>query len=247
MVSRRTAFRPLRPPKNLRAEVVERLTEEITKGRLQPGERLPTEAEMIRSFGVSRTVVREAIAALRAVGLVESRQGAGVFVARDLMARPFLIDPNGLMSIAGAVQVMELRMSVEIEAAGLAAQRRTVAQLNKIQRTLRDFDHAIAKGDAAVAADFAFHCSIAEATGNPYFARLLEFLGHHIIPRQSIRAGMWDAETQRSYLSRVLSEHQGIAEAIGAQDAESAREAMRQHLERGRERYRRMAEEAGIA
>ena len=199
---------------------------------------------MIRSFGVSRTVVREAIAALRAVGLVESRQGAGVFVARDLMARPFLIDPNGLMSIAGAVQVMELRMSVEIEAAALAAQRRTPAQLAKIRRTLRDFDRAIARGDAAVDADFAFHCAIAEGTGNPYFPTFLEFLGNHIIPRQSIRAGLWDAETQRTYLARVLGEHEGIAAAIAAQDVKAAREAMRQHLDRGRERYRRMAEEA---
>ena len=156
MVSRRTLYRPLRPQRNLSAELVERLTEEITEGRLRPGARLPTEAEMIRLFGVSRTVVREAIAAMRAVGLVESRQGAGVFVARDLMARPFLIDPNGLMSIAGVVQVMELRMGVEIEAAGLAARRRTPAQLTKIQRTLRDFDRAVAKGDAAVDADFGF-------------------------------------------------------------------------------------------
>ena len=247
MVSRRTLYRPLRPQRNLSAELVERLTEEITEGRLRPGERLPTEAEMIRLFGVSRTVVREAIAAMRAVGLVESRQGAGVFVARDLMARPFLIDPNGLMSIAGVVQVMELRMGVEIEAAGLAARRRTPAQLTKIQRTLRDFDRAVAKGDAAVDADFAFHCAIAEATRNPYFASFLEFLGNHIIPRQSIRVGLWDAATQRAYLSRVLSEHQGIAAAIGGQDSEAARETMRQHLEHGRERYRRMAEEAGIA
>jgi DNA-binding FadR family transcriptional regulator len=226
--------------------LVERLTEEITKGHLKPGDRLPTEAEMIRSFGVSRTVVREAVAALRAVGLVESRQGAGVFVARDLMARPFLINPNGLINIAGAVQVMELRMSVEIEAAGLAAQRRTQAQLTRIERTLTAFDRAVAKGDAAVDADFAFHCAIAEATGNPYFARFLEFLGRYIIPRQSIRVGMWDEPTQRDYLTRVLGEHQEIAAAIGRQDPATARQVMRLHLERGRERYRRIAQEAGI-
>ena len=94
---------------------------------------------------------------------------------------------------------------------------------------------------------FFFHCAIAEATRNPYFASFLEFLGNHIIPRQSIRVGLWDAATQRAYLSRVLSEHQGIAAAIGGQDSEAARETMRQHLEHGRERYRRMAEEAGIA
>jgi GntR family transcriptional regulator, transcriptional repressor for pyruvate dehydrogenase complex len=247
MASRRTAFRPLRPLKSLTGELVERLTEEITKGRLTPGDKLPTEAEMIRSFGVSRTVVREAIASLRAVGMVDSRQGSGVYVARDLMARPFLIDPNGLISIAGAVQVMELRMSVEIEAAGLAAQRRTEVQRARIERTLGAFDRAVAKGDAAVDADFAFHCAIAEATGNPYFARFLEFLGRYIIPRQSIRVGMWDEDKQHDYLKGVLGEHQQIAAAISRQDPPAAREAMRLHLERGRERYRRIAQEAGIS
>ena len=197
MVPRKSAFRPLRPPRNLSEELVARLTEEITSGKLAAGQRLPTEQRMIAAFGVSRTVVREAISALRAVGLVESRQGLGMFVARDLRSRPFLIDPVGLRSIDEVVQVMELRMSVEMEAASLAAERRTAGQLAAIVGALDAFDEAVQRGEAAVDADFAFHRSIAEGTGNPYFLRFLESLGRYIIPRQSIRVGLWSEGEQR--------------------------------------------------
>lgn len=243
----RSAFRPLRPPRNLTEELVARLTEEITSGALAPGQRLPTEQAMIAAFGVSRTVVRESIAALRAVGLVESRQGSGIFVSRDLHDRPFLIDPGGLRSLEQVVAVMEVRMSIEVEAAGLAAQRRSQDALAGIARAVADFDAAVQRGEAAVDEDFAFHCAIAEATGNPYFPRFLQFLGRYIIPRQSIRVGLWDEAGQRNYLQGVEAEHHAIAAAIEARDGEAAREATREHLRRGRERYRRIVAAAGEA
>src|SRR5215471_19086075 len=94
-MARSTAFRRLAPPKNLTAELVEVLTREITAGKLAPGARLLTEQEMMATFGVSRTVVREAVAALRSEGLVLTRQGVGAFVATDGQKRPFRIDPSG--------------------------------------------------------------------------------------------------------------------------------------------------------
>src|SRR5580700_6977591 len=132
-----TSFRPLGPPKNRSGEVVERLAAEIASGRLLPGSRLPTEQQLTAALGVSRTVVREAVAVLRAEGLVETRQGVGAFVMRDIQRRPFRIDPEGLQSIGEVVKVMELRTGVEIEAAGIAAERVSAASRSKIAKALR--------------------------------------------------------------------------------------------------------------
>lgn len=234
---RRPAFAPLDQPRSLTAALSARLTEEITSGRLAPGQQLPTETEMIAAFGVSRTVVREAIAALKAEGLVEARQGAGVFVAPNPQ-RPFRIDPAGIRCVGDVLELMELRLAVEIEAAGLAAERRTTVGLREIERTLRHFERARRAGADAVEADYAFHCAIGAATGNDFFLSFLRYLGSFIIPRRSIQILSDEGEEKAAYLGGVLDEHRAIAEAIRDRDRAAAREAMRLHLERGRDRYR---------
>jgi DNA-binding FadR family transcriptional regulator len=230
----------LTPPTNLTEELVKRLTAEIEGGGLPPGTRLPTEQEIMASTGVSRTVVREAIAALRAQGLVVTRQGAGAFVSGDTQRRPFRIDPAEIDSLADVLRIMELRISIEVEAAGLAATRRTAAQLAEIDRRLLAIDKAIEQGESAVDADFAFHQALFAATDNPYFVRFLEFLGRFIIPRQSVRSGLGSPAEQRAYLQRIQQEHVAIRQAIGAREAEAARAAARTHLVGSLERYRQM-------
>jgi GntR family transcriptional regulator, transcriptional repressor for pyruvate dehydrogenase complex len=230
----------LTPPANLTSELVRRLAAEIEGGKLAPGARLPTEQEMMAATGVSRTVVREAISALRAQGLVTTRQGSGAFVSADARRRPFRIDPGELASLVDVLRVMELRIGVEVEAAGLAAERRAASHLAEIARRLKAIDQAIERGESAVDADFAFHKAILAATDNPYFTRFLEFLGHFIIPRQSIRAGFASPAEQRTYLERIQAEHQTIQEAIRARKPEQAREAARMHLVGSMERYRKM-------
>ena len=231
-------FSPLPPARNLTEELTATLAERIRSGELTPSEKLPTEQEMIAAFGVSRTVVREAIAALRAEGLVESRQGAGVFVVGDKRRRPFRIESDGAETVEGVLAIMELRRSVEIEAAGLAAERRTDADLKAIHDAVEAFDAAIAHGDGdAVAADFQFHKAICLATGNPYFASFLEFLGYHIIPRQTVRVQVSSSEEMTRYLQKVAREHHQIVTAIEARDGATARRAMGRHLTRGRDRY----------
>jgi DNA-binding FadR family transcriptional regulator len=239
-----SAFRPLRPPRNLTSELIDRLTGEIIAGNLAPNERLPTEQEMMSTFGVSRTVVREAIAVLRAEGLVETRQGSGAFVSADLQRRPFRIDPEGLQSIGEVVNVMELRIAVESEAAGLAAERRTKTDLARIARSIDAFRRAIERGETAVDADYEFHAAIGSATGNTYFSQFLGFLGRFIIPRQTIHVDTEDADSRRGYLEGVIKEHQQIQKAIEAGDMNAARRAMRTHLKRGAERYKRLARHA---
>jgi DNA-binding FadR family transcriptional regulator len=235
-------LRPLRPARNLTEEAVARIAGEIRKGRLAPGARLPTEQELMAAMGVSRTVVREAVAALRAEGLVTTRQGSGAFVAADASRVPFRIDPDGLSSIGDVLEVMELRLAIEVEAAALAAERITPERLSPIGRALAAIETAIDRGEGAVNEDFAFHRAIAAASGNPRFAELLEYLGRHVIPRQSIRVSVSTPQEQRRYLMRIQKEHDRIHAAIASGQPAQARKAMRTHLTRSLQRYRRLAE-----
>ena len=239
---KRTLMRPLRPSRNLSGEVVERIAAAIRGGQLAPGARLPTEQELMAAMGVSRTVVREAVAALRADGLVTTRQGSGAFVAADTSRVPFRIDPDGLSSIGDVLEIMELRLAIEVEAAALAAERITPERLAPIARALRAFEAAIRRGEGAINEDFAFHLAIAEASGNARFAELLEYLGRHVIPRQSIRVSLSTPGEQRQYLMRIQKEHGRIYEPIRDRQSAEARKAMRTHLTRSLKRYRRLAE-----
>lgn len=224
------------------SELVERVASEIVTRRIQPGARLPTEQAMMKAFGVSRTVVREAVAALRAEGLVETRQGVGAFVSRDAQRRPFRIDAGEVRSIAEVLGVMELRTGVEVEAAGLAAERATASTRQAIERALVTLDRAIARGEAAIDEDFRFHQSIAAAARNPQFMRFLEYLGRFLIPRQSVRIGLQRPEDLRAYLERIQGEHRRIYDAIRVGDPAAARQAMRRHLMESRRRYQRFAQ-----
>jgi GntR family transcriptional regulator, transcriptional repressor for pyruvate dehydrogenase complex len=237
-------FQPVAPQRNLSREIAERIAEHIASAKLGPGTKLPTEQEMVSAMGVSRTVVREAVAALRADGLVVTRQGAGAFVAPDADRRPFRLALDGLPSIAKVLEIMELRASVEVEAAGLAASRGSIRARRRVAQALRAIDKALERGEAAIEEDFAFHRAIAAATGNPQFLHLLEYLGRFIIPRQSIRVAAHRPEGQRAYLETFQREHAVICEAILAGYAEAARDAMRRHLGNSQVRYRRLAAEA---
>jgi DNA-binding FadR family transcriptional regulator len=239
---KRALLRPLPPVRNLTDEVIARIKKEISSGRLPPGARLPTEQELMMALGVSRTVVREAVAALRADGLITTRQGSGAYVSADVSRVPFRIDPEGLSSIEDVLEVMELRLAIEVEAAARAAERITPRALAGIERVLRAVEAAVGRGEGAINEDFAFHLAIAEASGNARFAEMLEFLGRHVIPRQSVRVAVSPPGEQRAYLARIQAEHWRIHEALRKGDAGEARKAMREHLTRSLKRYRRLAE-----
>lgn len=228
-----------RRPRTLALGVVESLGERIRDGRLAPGDKLPTEAAVMAEFGVSRTVVREAISKLQAAGMVETRHGIGTFVVGVGDASVFRIEPQQLATLRDVIAVLELRIGIESEAAGLAAQRRTAANLAVMRAALDAFAAAVEAGRDAVAADFQFHAEIARATQNEHFTGLLATLGAQIIPRARLDAVGEVDLAQQSYLRRVNAEHESIYDAIAAQDAEAARAAMRTHLANSRERRRR--------
>jgi GntR family transcriptional repressor for pyruvate dehydrogenase complex len=228
-----------RRPRSLALELVEALSERVRAGRLQPGEQLPTEAAIMNEFGVSRTVVREALSKLQAGGLVRTRHGVGTFVVGPADLTNFRIDPEQIATVRDVIAVLELRISLETEAAGLAAARRTEEDLARMRGALDDFTRAIEADSDAIAPDFRFHHEIARATHNPHFAELMSYLGTMIIPRARVNTAHVAHEQRRDYLRKVNVEHDSIYHAIAAQDAEAARAAMRTHLANSRERLRR--------
>ena len=228
-----------RRPRTLALGVVEALSDRIRDGRLAPGTKLPTEAEVMAEFGVSRPVVREALSKLQAGGLVETRHGVGTFVVGPGDASAFRIEPQQLATLRDVIAVLELRIGVETEAAGLAAQRRSEANLAAMRRAIADFAQAVEEGRDAVAADFQLHTEIARATQNEHFAGLMATLGARIIPRARLDPAEAIDPQRQAYLRRVNAEHESIVDAIAAQDVEAARAAMRTHLANSRERRRR--------
>ncbi len=228
-----------RRSRTLALDLVEALGDRIRDGRLAAGDKLPTEAAFMSEFGVSRTVVREAISKLQASGLVETRHGVGTFVVGLGDAAPFRIAPEQFATLRDVIAVLELRIGIETEAAGLAAQRRTAQNLRDMRSALDILTTTIEAGRDAVGPDFQFHLEVARATQNSHFAELMASLGTMIIPRARLDRKPVPVDDRRDYLRRVNSEHESIYDAIASQDPEAARAAMRTHLANSRERRRR--------
>lgn len=228
-----------RKPRSLAVEVVEKLTEDIRGGHLTAGSKLPTEASFMETFGVSRTVVREAISRLQAAGLVETRHGIGTFVLVQENGPSFRISPCQLGTLRDVIALLEFRISVETEAAALAAMRRSDDNLRDMRAALSAFAAAMEEGRDAASADLQFHQEIARATQNHHFLDLMKSLGLGVIPRTRLEAPAMMQPERMAYLRRVHQEHENIYNAIAAQDFEAARAAMRTHLSNSRDRHRR--------
>jgi DNA-binding FadR family transcriptional regulator len=234
---------------SLSARVVEAMAARIREGALKPGERMPTEPALMHEFGVSRSVVREALSRLQAGGLVRTHQGVGSFVLDPPPAASLPpADPESL-NLQHKLAMLELRLSLESDAAALAAQRRSADQLAAMERALDDFDAQIATGEVTAEADFRFHELIAQATGNEYFVQVLRSLGSATIPRRPVRlarrAGGDKARRfgepsplLRSRKDVTAAEHRAVLDAIRRGDASSARAAMYLHLNNSRERMK---------
>ena len=228
-----------RRPRTLALELVQSLGERIRDGSLSPGDKLPTEAAIMGEFQVSRTVVREAISKLQAGGQVETRHGIGTFVLGPGDGPSFKITPDQFGTLQDVIAVLELRIGLETEAAALAAQRRTEANLSVMRAALDAFARAVETGEDSVPADFQFHQEIARATQNNHFAELMATLGSQIIPRARLEPIAPPQGERLAYMRRLMGEHESIFDAIASQDGEAARAAMRTHLSNSRERRRK--------
>lgn len=236
-----SAAAPLRKSRSLTADLVQALGDRIRDGGLPVGSKLPAEGAIMQTFGVSRTVVREAISRLQAAGMVETRHGVGTFVLGQGDASSFRIDTSQLAALKDVISVLELRIGVETESAALAASRRTPANLTALRTALDAFAAAVAQSRDPVGPDYQFHLEIARATQNPHYADLMATLGGTMIPRARLEATTPVTPERLEYLRRVNVEHESILSAIERQDTEGARAAMRTHLTNSKERRQRVA------
>ena len=231
----------------LALDLVEAFAGRVRDGRLAPGAKLPSEAEIMGEFGVSRTVVREAISKLQASGLVGTRHGIGSFVLGGDAAADFSVASGQLATLLDVVAVIELRLGVEAEAAAIAATRRSSAELRAIRAAHDDFARAVQAGTDTVEPDLRLHLEIARATHNPHIIGLMTHMGAKLIPRSRIDTSRIAGVDRTEYLKRVHAEHDSFVNAIASHDPEAARAALRTHLWNSRERLRRAQARAGAA
>jgi DNA-binding FadR family transcriptional regulator len=205
------------PRRGAVADVQERLQARIASGQYKPNERLPSESELCKEFGVSRPMVREALMRLQALGLTTSQAGIGTFVLTDRVSVPLLL---GRYSPA---DVREVRRCIEIPAARLAAERRSdrdVGEIAAIMARMDDADNPARRNQY----DASFHIAIARAAGNPLMVKLVEDL-RGVLEEHSL------AVARAPYRRRAASdEHRGVYEAIVDRDPDAAATAMEAHL-----------------
>lgn len=227
-----------RKRESLTQTLIKELSDRIDRNIYRVGERMPSERELCAEFGVSRTVVREAVASIRLSGRLVSKQGVGIFVAEE-------IGPSVELGLVfdghhrAALHIMELRIGIEVEAAGLAAERRSAQDLTEIVQAFDKLNHDQDSMQAAVQADFAFHLAIARASNNPHFPHLLQSTIRDVMFDLTLkRGGKTDAE-RRAYEIRTTGEHDAIMMAIMRSDSGAARNAMYKHLSDSINRYRK--------
>ncbi|HEX2148109.1 MAG TPA: FadR/GntR family transcriptional regulator, partial [Pseudorhizobium sp.] len=215
-------FNQIRRSEHLPTRIAAQIGREILEGRIAAGEKLPTEHLLARTFGVSRSVVREAIAQLRNEGLVETRQGVGAF-ATEFERRQSLRIEHGDPSNRLAFQnLYQLRMPLEIEAAGLAAVHHAVEDLRRIDEALEQMTGAEKWTEQGIVADLAFHRAVAAATQNEYFPLFVGFIAERIsLAIQTARA----KAVLEEIVEVTIAEHVEIRDAVVSRDPIKAREA----------------------
>ena len=228
---------PSRNPESLRrsslvAEVVTLLREVIEKKGLEPGDRLPTEADLVASLEVSRPVLREAISQLETLGLVQVRRGLGMFVGdRDSLASCLkLVRTAMAVTPRDLIQLADLRTALEIHASRQAAERATAADVAELQVLCDAMDRADLPYEEAIGLDFAFHRRLIAASGNELTLNVMSVLQEFIVE------GM--LQTTPRPRDRTVSRrlHRAILEAVRGGDSDAAEAAMRKHMEVTRRR-----------
>ena len=209
--------------------VAQSLKDMIRRDKLKPGDRIPTEAELCEMYAVSRTVVREAIIRLRSEDVLIAKQGIGVFVGEGSTPR-FEVDWAAIGTLPKTIMLMELRLAVEVEFAGLCAQRCTKKDASKIRRLMEKVDAERQDPKSAnVLYDYRFHLAIAKASKNPYIHQLLEFMAPVVMPQVKLSAVIGEGDKE-AYYKMIHEEHDRIVVAIERGDEKAARERMRTHI-----------------
>ena len=232
-------FGRIERPRRLPDEVATTITGAIEGGRLRPGDRLPTEAELSERFGVARTVVREAISLLKYDGVVQSRRGVGAFVTEAGRRTAFRISPACFEKRRRIVQLLQLRTGVQAGASALAAAQRTEAEMAEVEALFEAMAEADAEGPEAalerrVDAELAFYRRITEASGNEYYVEVVGMIEANI--QDNLRSAFLKNAAASEFGPAIMAEHRAVLEGLRARDAEAARLATRTRFERAAER-----------
>lgn len=222
-------FKPIKPRK-IYEDIVEQIKSMITEGNLKPGDKLPSERAMSNYLKVSRASVREALSALHVMGLVEIKSGEGTFIKHvDVesiicpLAMAFLIERDTV------VEILEVRKGLEVEAVGLAAERREEEDLFKIKKSLDDMRRDLENNGDGEEADWDFHYAIFEASKNSLLLRLMNTVSDTV--KNAIRINRQNLfSTSDTTPEKLYDIHVSIYEAILAKDFKKAREKMFGHL-----------------
>ena len=223
-----TQFKSITPGARLSVQVADALVAKIRTACMVEGDRLPTEAVLVGQFAVSRTVVREAVSRLKSLGLVESRQGSGVFVKRAAFS-PLNFDAGSTVSKQAVIQMAEVRRALETEVAVLAAGRRTQADIQHIRQAMGALDQAVQAGGDGVEEDVNYHRAIADAAQNPFLISTLDYLRQFL--HGATRVTRANEARRVDFARQVQREHEAIAQAITLGNVVKARQAAARHMD----------------
>ena len=207
-------------------EIIKKLIDLINSGALRPGDKLPSERELMEKLQVSRASIREALRSLSLGGLLETRPGNGTYVSEcfsSLIADQ--VEWSALLGEQDFLELVEVREPLEIQAAGLAAQRATSTLLEELRQAIERLRSDPGDVEQEIDADLAFHTIIAEMAQNRVLYRLT--LGLRNLLREYIKRATAATEAKMS----TVEEHQAVLEAIEEKDEAKARQAMVRHLQ----------------
>lgn len=218
-------------PKKIYEEVAEAIYEMIRTGQVKPGEKLDSVQQLAENFQVGRSAIREALTSLRAMGLIEMKQGEGTYVNEfETDQITFPLSTAILMNKEDIAQLLEVRKIIESGTASAAAKKRTNQHLTLMEKALEDMKGA--KGDETLGekADLQFHFALADAAQNPLLLSLMNHVSGLMgeTMKETRRVWLFSKETT---MERLYEEHKDIYEAIKEQDEEKARKFMLVHLE----------------
>src|SRR5215211_4896302 len=227
------SIEPLEREPRLYEKVVDKVLELISSGAWKPGFRLPPERELSEAFGVSRTVVREAVKALEARGVLESATGTGVSVRRadfNMVSRSLQTYMQLSQQVDFEIRLNEVRQVLEVEMVALAASRITPEQRKQLRQICTEMRAGSNNSKQMAELDFRLHVTLAEATQNELFKVLLAPLINQL--RDQIILTWEDFPRP---VNLVFEQHEAIVAAVGEGDAETGRQAMIKHLAFSRE------------
>jgi len=237
MMSDLTAIARIKP-RRLAESLAERFAQRMRDGTLKRGDKLPTETQIMAAESVSRSVVRDALSRMQAAGLVETQHGVGTFVLDMPAPEGFNVGPATIVLLSDVLDLLEFRLSLEVQAAGMAAERATPQAIDELEQALHALLQGPEKSGSTTNADFQFHLKIAKAAGNPYLIDIMKHLGTKLIPRTRMNSAYTGQSNRSTYLAGINAEHQQIFDAIVSKQVDAARAAMFLHLSNSRMRLR---------